>query len=165
VTTGFDVEAQAGLTLQVGRLASALEAQSRQDRLDSATRFVKMARQVTVPASGIIAAGFGGPPTGYEWTVRRLSVSDSAAVSNTVAGSAAVYAGTSSGVTLLVPENLEWIIQPLPNVANFSSDQLILQYGEHLYVQVTGGTSTQVLKVGLSIQLYQPGTGASQTQV
>ena len=165
MTSGFDVEAQAGLTLQVGRLASALEAQSRQDALNSATRFVKSAQQVTVPVSGIVAACLGGPSLGYAWTVRRISVSDSALLSNTVAGTAGVYAGTSAGVGLLEPENLEWIITPLPNVAEFSSDQLILQYGESLYVQVAGGTSTQLLKVGLSYQLYKPSTGPSSTQV
>ena len=153
------------MTLQVGRLASALEAQSRQDALNSATRFVKSAQQVTVPVSGIVAASLGGPSLGYAWTVRRISVSDSALLSNAVAGTAGVYAGTSAGVGLLEPENLEWIIPPLPNVAEFSSEQLLLQYGESLYVQVAGGTSTQLLKVGLSYQLYKPSAGPSSTQV
>jgi hypothetical protein len=166
VTAGIEVDA--GLTLQVGRLASALEAQHRdyQEQLNQAVRFIKAtASQQTVSAAGVANFGFRGPPTGYMWTVRRIAVSDSAAVTNTLAGTAYVYAGAITGSAYLEPENLEWIISPLPNVADFSSDQLVLQYGEHLYVQLTGGTSGQVVKANVAYQLYRPGARGGSVQV
>ena len=166
MTAGLEVDATAGLTVQIGRLARVLEAQqARQAALDSATRFIKAAKQLTVSASGVASAGFEGPKTGYVWTVRRITLTDSASVANGVTGTAWVYAGVSSGSGNLYPENAEWAISPLPNVANFSSDQLILQYGEHLYIQVTGGMSGQVLKSAISYQLYQPGIAQSVSQV
>ena len=163
MTTGLDVEASASLALQVGRLARALEAQ--QAQADRATRFIKAAKQATVSAAGVATFGFEGPKTGYVWTVRRIAVVESTSVATAVNGIAWVYAGVSAGSAYVEPENAEWAISPLPNVANFSSDQLVLQYGEHLYVQVTGGTSGQVLKSGISYQLYTPPLGPTMVQV
>lgn len=167
MTTGFDVEASAGLTFQIGRLARVLEAQQAwQQRVDAATRYIKPPpKQATVSASGVATFGFEGPKTGYVWTVRRITVSDSAAMTTATTGTAYVYAGISSGSAYLVPDNCEWIITPLPNTANFSSDQLVLQYGEHLYVQITGGTNGQVVKASIAYQLYTPITGTPIAQV
>ena len=157
MTAGLDIEASASLGLQVGRLARALEAQQAQQQLaNQATRFVKSSKQFTLNGSGVGQVGFEGPKTGYVWTVRRITCTDSAAASTSVAGTAWIYAGVSAGSDELYPENVEWAISPLPNVANFSSDQLILQYGEHLYIQVTGGNANQVLKSSISYQLYRP---------
>jgi len=131
----------------------------RQARLDRAVRFIKPPpRQVTVPASGIISTDFDGPVLGYQWTVRKIWVADAALVSNTVSGIAAVYAGTTaSGAAGILPTNLEWLISPLPNVAVFSADQLVLQQGEDLVINITGGTNGQVLVVGCQYQLYPAG--------
>jgi hypothetical protein len=160
----------AGLSVQVGRLADVVALQQGrlddQERLNRATRYVKPpAAFGTVPASGTLILGHRGPPTGYMWTVRRITVTDSASASATCAGSAWIYAGVISGGAsavggpILVPENVEWALPSLPNVANFSADQLVLHYGEHLYVQVVGGTSTQQIKSAIAYQLYQePGS-------
>lgn len=131
----------------------------RQARLDRAVRFIKPPAQlVTVPASGIILASWAGPELGYQWTVRKVTVADAATTSATVGGVAWVYAGVSTGAaTAILPENLEWVISPLPNVAVFSADQLVLQQGENLYVNITGGTNTQSLKISVQYQLYAAG--------
>jgi hypothetical protein len=166
MTAGLDIEAGASLAIQIGRLARALEAQqARQAQLDQATRFIKASKQLTVGASGTAQVGFEGPKTGYVWTVRRVTLTGSASVATSVTGTAWIYAGVSAGSVNLYPENAEWAISPLPNVANFSSDQLVLQYGEHLYIQVTGGSAGQVLKSSISYQLYTPPLGPTMVQV
>ena len=166
MTAGLEVDATAGLTLSIGRLARALEAQAaRQAQLDQATRFIKSSKEFTLSGSGVGQVGFDGPKAGYVWTVRRITCTDAAAASTSVAGTAWIYAGVSAGTGNLYPENVEWAISPLPNVANFSGDQLVLQYGEHLYIQVTGGNDDQVLKSSISYQLYQPTLAQTTSQV
>jgi hypothetical protein len=160
----------AGLTLQIGRLADAITAaRAGQEKLDRAPRFIKPpAATATVSASGVATFSHHGPLTGYTWTVRRITVSDAASLATTVAGTAYVYAGTiggGQGGIQVYPENLEWGMSSLPNIANFSADQLVVQYGEHLYVEVLGGTSGQVLKSAIAYQLYQQGTARAAVQV
>lgn len=139
----------------------------RQERLDRAVRFIKPPpQQVTIPASGIILASFNGPELGYQWTVRKITVADAATTSATVAGTAWVYAGVSTGgATAILPSNLEWILNPLPNVAVFSADEVVLQQGENLYVNITGGTNGQNLMIGVQYQLYPAGAVRERTTV
>jgi hypothetical protein len=167
MTAGLDIEAGASLAFQIGRLANALERQmaGQAMRDAEATRFIKSSKEFTLNGSGVGQVGFEGPKTGYVWTVRRITCTDSAAASNSVSGTAWIYGGVSAGSVNLYPENVEWAISPLPNVANFSGDQLVLQYGEHLYIQVTGGTANQVLKSSISYQLYRPATAPAISQV
>ena len=133
---------------------------------DKTIRFIKSApQQLTVPASGSVTFDMDGPKTGYQWTVRRISVSDEGALANSM-GSAqgGVYAGQPSPL-LVSPGNLEWIFPTLPNVANFGSDELVLQYGEHLFVQVTGATVGEGIICSIAYQLYMPHVAASDVQV
>jgi hypothetical protein len=133
---------------------------------DKTIRFIKSApQQQTVPAAGAITFDMDGPKTGYQWTVRRISVSDEAAVANSM-GSAqvSVYAGQPSP-QLVSPGNLEWMFPSAPNVANFGSDELVLQYGEHLFVLVTGATVGQGIICSVAYQLYMPHVAAADVQV
>jgi hypothetical protein len=132
---------------------------------DRMTRFIKPAPQVlAVPASGIITFDMDGPKTGYQWTVRRIWVSDAAALSSTCAGLCGIYAGQPTP-GLVTPANGEWIMPTLPNASNFGSDELVLQYGEHLLVQVTGATVGQNIICSIAYQLYLPGNVSQQQQV
>jgi hypothetical protein len=127
-------------------------------------RFIKAANGGVVSAAGTLVVDLDGPKTGYRWTLRRVVISDAAAWANSMGAAVAqVYAGQSSLVQ--VPHNVEWAFSVLPNVANFSSEQTVLQYGEHLFVAVTGGTSGQGLVVGVSYQLYADRPGVGQLEV
>lgn len=122
-------------------------------------------QQAAVPAAGAVTFDMDGPKTGYQWTVRRITVSDAVALGNSMgAAIGGVYAGQSSPV-LITPGNGEWIFPALPNVANFGSDELVLQYGEHLFVQVTGATPGQNLVCSIAYQLYMPHVAAADVQV
>jgi hypothetical protein len=134
---------------------------------DNSVLYIKPAPvMVTVPASGIALFDMDGPKTGYAWTVRRISVSDATLVTNTM-GSAQgwVFAGQPSP-GLALPGNLEWQFPQLPNSANFSSDQLVCQYGEHLIVMVTGGTVGENIICSVAYQLYrQSATAGGRPEV
>jgi hypothetical protein len=133
---------------------------------DLTVRYIKSApHQKVVPSSGIVSFDMDGPKTGYQWTVRRVAVSDAAALSNSM-GTAycGIYAGQPSEL-LITPSNLEWIMPVLPNVANFSTDQLVLQYGEHLLVQVTGATPGESVICAVAYQLYTPAGAAGRVEV
>jgi hypothetical protein len=160
----------AQLSVNLGRVASALETErrDRQAVLNNEPRFVKPpAAYGVVPASGVLTVSLSGPKTGYQWTVRRINVTDAALAYSTLGGQAAsyIYAGVISGTANVQPENLEWIMPVLPNVATFGSDEIVLQYGEHLYVQIVNGTSGQAVKITVAYQLYRAGGARRQVQV
>jgi hypothetical protein len=133
------------------------------ERLDMADRYIKgPPAAATVTAGGLATIVLPGPSLGYQWTVRRVTVSDAQAITNACPGIAWVYAGTTG--TVLLPQNAEWALNPLPNIANWGSSQLVLQYGESLTVQVTGGTPGQVILASWAYQLYRPGGRAFTEQ-
>jgi len=133
---------------------------------DDTTLFIKGAPQSgVIPASGVLAFDLDGPKTGYQWTVRRVTVTDSGSAAASMGDAVGwIYAGQPSP-GLVLPGNLEWIMPVLPNAATWSADQLILQYGEHLLVQVTGGTSGQGVICSVAYQLYRPGTGRGRVEI
>jgi hypothetical protein len=153
----LSIEAMAELTLAVRQLGDGQQvAAQRQADLDAAVRYIKPAPQrVTVGSGGTAIADMDGPKTGFQWSVRGVTVTDAASVASTVAGSAYIYAGQPSPL-LATPENSEWSMQTLPNWASFGPGELVLQYGEHLLVQVAGATAAQVLIVSARYQLYTP---------
>jgi hypothetical protein len=154
----LSIQATAELTAAIGTLADRQAAAvQRQADLDAAVRYIKSApQQAAVPASGIVTVDMDGPKTGYQWSVRRVTIMDAAAVTNSM-GSAVgwIYAGQPSPL-LATPENAEWGMSPLPNMAMFGPGELVLQYGEHLLVQLTGATVGEKVIVGIAYQLYQP---------
>lgn len=130
---------------------------------DDSVLYIKSAPvMATVPASGIALFDMDGPKTGYAWTVRRISVTDAALVTNSM-GSAQgwVFAGQPSP-GLALPGNLEWQFPQLPNSANFSSDQLVCQYGEHLIVMITGATVGENIICSCAYQLYRQAATAGR---
>jgi hypothetical protein len=164
----------AGLAVQFGRLSASLDSVARQMRADAAQRAVRYIKpppkQITLSGTGAGVAGFEGPKLGYQWTVRRITVCDAQSPANSTGAAVAyVYAGSAAGgggaAAALVPSALEWIISPTPNTATWSSDQLVLQYGEHLYVQVLGGTAAQVLVVAAAYQLVPVPVGPPRVEV
>lgn len=141
-------------------------ARSRTVSADASVLFIKGAPvQQQIPASGVAVFDLDGPKTGYQWTVRRVTVSDAAALGASMGSAiAGVYAGQPSP-GLITPGNAEWIFPTVPNVANWGSDQLVLQYGEHLFVQVTGATPNQLVVCSAAYQLYMPATVIHDIQV
>lgn len=160
------IEASAELAVTVGRLADQIQQAARQQaELDSAVRFIKPPPVLaTIGAAGTVTMDMDGPKTGYMWTVRSIAVSDAAALVNSMGSALAfVYAGQPSPL-LISPENVEWIMPVLPNVTSGGPGELVLQYGEHLLVQVAGGTPGQAVKCKISYQLYRQPL-ASRTQI
>jgi hypothetical protein len=170
---GIDIGAQ--LAVSIGGLSAATASLSREMALqrarNHAVRYIKPPPLIgVVPASGALVMKLLGPELGYQWTVRKISVADPAGQGASVAGVAGVYAGVISADALgpgqVGPqvENLEWLISPLPNVADFGSDQLVLQAQENLYVVLTGGTPAQNIRCSVAYQLYRPGQPTDDTQ-
>jgi hypothetical protein len=163
MTAGLDsgLEAVVSLTASVDRLCTAL---ARDLANAENVRFIKGAPAYgIVPASGVLLLDLDGPKTGYVWTVRRVNVTDGNSFANTMGSAVAqIYAGQMSAtlVSQILPQNVEWAFSTLPNVANFSSDQLVLQYGEHLQVLVTGGTAGETVQASVAYQLYRPDSWA-----
>lgn len=161
MTAGAEIEAGAAVALAVGTgdqapdpfgVTAALV--GRQARIDAIPRTIKVAGTVTLDGSGNGTVSFRGPPTGYRWTVRRISVVAAAGLTTSMgSGLAGVYAGVK-GAGVIVPANLEWIITPLPNAATFSTEHLPLAWGEDLSIVITGGTATQAVIVSLAYQQY-----------
>lgn len=172
---GIDLGAQ--LAVSIGGLSAAVSGLARQYAAqaaqDAAVRFIKPPPMVgTVSGGGTLTLKLVGPELGYQWTVRRVIVADGGPAgtqATAVAGLAGVYAGVVSadaigqGQAGPLLENLEWLISPLPNAAEFGDGQIVLQAQENLYVLITGGTPGQVIKVATSYELYRPGTGTDVT--
>ncbi len=159
---GLDIGFAAGLSASLGRMESGIttiaglmdrEAR-RQARLDEAVRFVKPpAATGAISAAGALTLDLGGPATGYMWTVRRVTVSDALSVPSSMASAVGyLYAGVIGSV--IVPQNLEWLFPTCPNSATFGAGHIVLQYGEHLYLVIAGGTSAQVVQASVAYQLY-----------
>lgn len=163
MTAEIDAGISAGAALSVGRmpgtgLRPALDGgRYSQARLDAADRWIS-GRPVTavVGSNGIAVMLLDGPSLGYQWTIRLVVISAVDAMTTAVQGVGYIYAGTTGGGNL-VPGNVRWGMPNLPNIANWGSDQLVLQYGEQLPCQVTGGTPGQVVQASYAYQLYRPG--------
>lgn len=161
VQAGVDITG--GAAVQVGRMPAgamrpelAGSREGRQARLDMADRWIS-GRPVTavVSGAGVATMLLDGPSLGYQWTIRLVVISAVDAMTTAVQGVGWVYAGTTGSV--LVPGNVRWGMPNLPNIANFGSDELVVQYGEQLPCQVTGGTPGQVVQASYAYQLYRPG--------
>lgn len=164
---GLDASAFAGFSFSLGKLSDSVDQLGklmyaryrRENELQDAVRFIKAPAQIgTISAAGALTLDLDGPKTGYQWTVRRVSVSDAVSAPATMSSALGwLYAGVIGST--IVPQNLEWIFPTLPNSAVFSSDEIVLQYGEHLYLVISGGTNGQVVQASVTYQLYPtPGT-------
>lgn len=162
MTAETDVSVSASAGLAIGRMPAAglrpgLEGSGySQARLDAADRWIS-GRPVTgiVGSGGIAVMVLDGPSLGYQWTIRLVTISAVDAMTTAVQGVGYIYAGTTGA--LLSPANVRWGMPNLPNIANWGSDQLVLQYGEQLACQVTGGTAGQTVMASYAYQLYRPG--------
>lgn len=180
MSAGASVEAggtglAVGASVQLGKISAGLDALTRQLRAEAAQRAPRYlkppARQITLSnPGGAGTVGFEGPKLGYQWVIRRITVSDAASPGNSMGAAVAyVYAGSAAGgagaAAAIVPSALEWIISPTPNTATWGSDQLVLQYGEHLYIQVLGGTPGQLLVASIAYQLTPVSVLPGRTEV
>lgn len=127
-----------------------LEIRGIRDRIDKETaravhmRPIRAPRQAagTVPATGPLVLDLGAPAMGRRWSVRNLTVSNSAGVRTAAAGTADIYVGNPH---IYSADAWRWGLDPLPGAARFSSDQLDVIPQDHLFVVVEGGTSGDVL--------------------
>ena len=58
---------------------------------------------------------------------------------------------------LTYPKDLECVMSSLPDAVFFGSDQMIIHYGEHLFVQFVGANAAQVVQASHAYQLYAAG--------
>jgi hypothetical protein len=142
----FDVFAK--FSLSVDRLAEQIERQSslEQKRLSVLPRNLPMLRRSQPGAATTDIQSFGGPQPGREWVVRLL-----AAFSSPLAANASVVTwyvgqnmpGTAAGT---LPSGMaRWQFASVPGFQNFTSDVIVLRWGEQLVAGLTAVPAASVI--------------------
>lgn len=134
----FDVFAK--FSLSVDRLATQLERQNslEQKRLSVLPRNIPMIRRSQPGAGTTDVQAFGGPQPGREWVVRLL-----AAFASPLAANASVvtwYVGQNmpGAAAGTLPSGMaRWQFPSVPGFQNFTSDVIVLRWGEQLVAGLT----------------------------
>lgn len=105
----------------------------------------------------------GGPDPGYYWLVRRIVIGG-LAFTTAAAGTAEIYVsglsfgpGASTGpmVSALTLSDLVDEASTLPNIAFYSSHQVVVLPQENLSARVVGGTAAQFYVMSAQIQVFR----------
>jgi hypothetical protein len=122
--------------------------------------YMTFAQAGIIPASGslIIDVSLGnGPNLGYQWMVRRASISDGNSYAATMGAAVGqFYVGLQTELATVRPNLVGWPFANLPNTATFGNDEVPILYGQHLLFLVTGGTVGQTVMASAVVQLYRP---------
>ena len=114
---------------------------------------------VTVPTpAAAVVVDLGGPQQGRQWTVRRWAVADGGDTAAAIAGTTradlfvgkpyAVGAGSTRGAIQQWADTMN----PLPNLRIPSNEAISVQPQDHLFVIITGATTSgQQLAVAVAI--------------
>jgi hypothetical protein len=107
----------------------------------------------TVPASGTLLLDHGGPQLGRRWLPRGWVVSDGANFWTSMgSGQAVGVVGRADTTTHVAPFQVRWAFSSLPNVATFGSEDITVNYGEHLYTMITTGNNGQNISAAFIVQ-------------
>ena len=158
----MSVQAEAGLDLLLGRVASALDNHTKATRrqieqMKATTPLdVRLQQSGTSGASGDLALVFPGPDTGFYWHVRRLIVGGSA-WSSAVGGTAEVYVTALYGTYTSIRDLADMADQAasLPNKAFYGQHELVVQPGENLVVVIHTPAATTLYKASLQAQQFR----------
>ena len=150
-----------GVEVQLGRVASAMEAADRRRSAlaASAPSYVPFTGVGTISAGGLALIDMSGPPMGMRWMVRVASVWPAAGVGVSM-GAAVAQLGTGQP-WLMAPQNVRWAFASLGNVANFGSDEFPVVYGEHVLAGIQAGTPGQIVIATVLVQLFDPFSSAA----
>ena len=149
MTAEIEAGAAARLDVTLGQLARKIDTLMSvgSDPFDTPQFPTPITKTATATAGGVAQVSLGGPNLGYYWMVRRVSISDAAAWSNTMGSAIGGFYLCRSGATLVpLPQQIAWPFAVLPNVATFSTNHLRIGYGDHLVLYLTGCTSGQVIQ-------------------
>ena len=130
--------------------------QAMQEKLANMPNLVPLQQSGTVPASGTLYLDLGGPQLGRRWLVRMLGVTQSVSPDNTLGGKAYWFIGQPPVTGRVNPANLEWIMSSLPATQNFSSESILVQPNDHLWVAIIGGTQNQLALATANVLDYNP---------
>jgi len=152
VTAEIEAGAVARLDVTLGQLTAKSVPSDPFDTPQFPSPITKVA---TATAGGIAQVSLGGPNLGYYWMVRRVSISDATAWSNTMGTAVGgFYLSHGQGeVTTPLPQQIAWPFTVLPNVATFSTNNLRIGYGDHLVLYLTGCTPSQVIQATAYVEL------------
>jgi hypothetical protein len=158
---GVQVQADASLDVQLGRLVTQMAAMDRQRQAMAAASpaYLPFTTVATLSAGGAALIDLGGPPLGMRWMVR---VANIYAASGGGSSMGAAVAQLGKGQSWLqAPQNIRWAFSQLPNVANFGSDEFPVVYGEHVLASIQGGTAAQIVLATVEVQQYDPFTSVA----
>lgn len=111
-------------------------------------REIPIRKVATSAASGNLVIGCGGPAVGRLWEVKRLTVGG-VLWTSTVSGQAIVVVGSvSDGQTTPPLTDIADQAATLPNIAYYSTRQLVVRNPGHLFVVVIAPSATTQYAVG-----------------
>jgi hypothetical protein len=109
---------------------------------------VPIRKVATSPASGSLVIGCGGPAYNRLWEVKRLTVGG-VTWATSVNGSALVVVGSVADGSVNPPlTDIADQAGTLPNVAYYSTRQLVVRHPNHLFVVILTPTATTQYAVG-----------------
>lgn len=94
----------------------------------------------TAPSTGPLIFDCGGPPLGRAWVLRRLAVAGTDPTA-TAAGVAYLFSSSAGDSEQLVTATWFDIVSALPAVRFYTSRQVVIQSGQHLWVKVASPTA------------------------
>jgi hypothetical protein len=123
----------------------------RQLMAKSQPSFLPVTKSGTIPSSGNLILDFDGPMLGRRWVVRMVTISDSLSFWASM-GSAEATLCSGISMNTIVPSQVRWPFNSLPNSATFGSDQMWIVPRDHVLLSITGGTSGQNVTSTLWLQ-------------
>jgi len=145
---GFSLDAIVGLKASLDGLTTELRKRRQMEAAYQGGAVEVMLRNAAVSAStGNLIMGLGGPPYGRLWEVKRLTVGG-ALWTSSVAGQAIVVISPASGQTAPPLNDVADQASTLPNVAYYSTRQLVVRHPNHLFIVILSPTATTQYSVG-----------------
>lgn len=144
-TSGLVARLEVSLSTMAANTAKLVDLQSAIDR-----RAAHMPIRHPIGNTGLVVSGsklfidLGGPSPGRYWTTRILAVSDAGDVATAITGatSADWYVGKVPASGLIDTAGWVYHMEAPPKVAQLTSDPVYVLAEDHLYVVVTGATTT-----------------------
>ena len=145
---GFSLDAIVGLKASLDGLTTELRKRRAIEAAYQGGAVEVPLRQAAVSAStGNLVMSLGGPSYGRLWEVKHLTVGG-ALWTSTVAGQALIVVSPASGQTAPALSDVADEAGTLPNVAYYSTRQLVVRHPNHLYVVILSPTATTQYSVG-----------------
>ena len=153
-TSGLFARLEVSLSSMTAKVAQLVDLQKRID-----ARAAHMPVRHPVGATGSVVSGsklfidLGGPSPGRYWTTRILAVCDAGDVATAITGATAAdwYVGKVPANGLIDTAGWVYHMEAPPKVAQLTSDPVYIMAEDHLYVVVTGATTTGQQVLGKAV--------------